>query len=294
MNILIAGGHGQLGRDCSRLFSGSHQVHAVTHREMDVGDPSSIERLCRTVQPEVIINCAAFTRVDDCESNRQEAWQVNAAGPANLAEYAASAGVKLVHISTDYVFDGSREAPNPYNEEDSPQPLSWYGRSKLAGEEGVVRSGCAYLIARTAWLYGIDGTSFLTAILRQAVRSPGRTLRVVNDRFGSPTWSYRLANQLELLLEHGEEGLYHITAEGHCSWYELAVYFFDKIGVPNRVEPCSTAEYAGAAPRPANSILENGRLIKEKQSRMRHWQSDIDQFILLYKDRLIKEAERVS
>ena len=119
-----------------------------------------------------------------------------------------------------------------------------------------------------------------------------RILKVVNDQFGSPTWTYRVASQLELLLEQGREGLYHVTAEGHCSWYDLAVYFLEKIGVPSRVEPCSAIEYAAAAPRPANSILGNGRLIKEKLNRMRHWQNDVDQFVLLYRDCLIEMAEK--
>lgn len=291
MKILIAGGHGQLGRDCARVLSASHQVHAAGHGELDITDPGSIERVCRAVDPRVIINCAAFTRVDECESSREKPWQINAVGPSLLGQYAAAAAIRLVHISTDYVFDGSREVPLPYREDDATNPLSWYGRGKLAGEEGVLQSGCSHLIVRAAWLYGIHGANFLKAVLRKAVRQPEARFRVVNDQFGSPTWSYRLAQQLEVLLEQECEGLYHATAQGYCSWYELAGYFLDCMGLPGRVEPCPAAEYGAAAVRPVNAILENSRLMREKRNRMRHWQSDIDQFVLLFGNQLIREAE---
>lgn len=290
IKIVITGGKGQLGLDCVEVLSPRFEVLSPGSKDLDITSYDSVERLILNTHPQVILNCAAFTQVDLCETKQDQAWRVNADGPRNLAAAAAKAGARLIHISTDYVFDGRKPVPEPYTEGDDTNPLSCYGKTKLAAEAAVRDAIDNHVILRTAWMYGIWGRNFLKTMLKLAIENPERGLRVVNDQFGSPTWSYRLALQIEKLIESKAQGTYHATSEGFCTWYELATGFLDRMGVSHNVTPCTTAEYPTAATRPLNSILENRRLKESRLNLMQAWETDLAEFVLKFRERLIIEA----
>lgn len=290
MKILICGAHGQLGYDSKQVLRSAHEVVSTDIEELDITDPSATNEMVESFRPDIIVNCAAFTKVDDCETMRELAWKVNVDGPKNLAIAAHKTGAQLIHISTDYVFDGNRKVPEPYEEADTPHPLSTYGRTKLEGEEAIRKATDRYMILRTAWLYGINGQNFLKTMLRLAIKDPQREIKVVNDQFGSPTWSYRLALQIARLIEVNGQGTYHATSGGYCTWYELAAQFFGLMEVRLTITPCTTQEYPTPAPRPVNSILENRRLKDSGINVMSHWNDDLVQFVSTFKERLKDEA----
>ncbi len=290
MRIVIVGANGQLGRDSLVILGKEHTVWASDAAEVDITNQNQVQALFQRHQPEVVINCAAFTAVDACESNVEASMAVNARGPELLALSCREHGSRLIQVSTDYVFDGSRPAPQPYLEGDSASPTSMYGKSKLAGEEAVQAVLDNHLIIRTAWLYGIGNKNFLKTMLRLAISDPKRTIKVVNDQHGSLTWSWRLALQIERLLSTDLTGILHATAEGHSTWYEGARYFLDCMQVPYSMAPCTTAEYPTPAKRPANSILENSRLKEAGCNLMIDWKEDVRLFAERYHDELMAEA----
>ena len=290
MKILLTGKNGLLGRDCFEVFQKRHEVLALGHRELDIVEPARVEEAVARFRPEAVVNCAAFTQVDLCETERDQAARGNVTGPLNLAQAAARHGALLVHISSDYVFDGRKAPPTPYLEDDPTNPLSWYGRTKLDGELAIQGVSRRHLIVRTAWLYGRQGPNFLKKILQLALSPQVPELKVVNDQFGSPTWSFRLAQQLVRLLEAGGEGLYHASAEGYCTWFELARRFLNRLGVDKPLRPCPTSDYPTPAVRPRNSILENRRLKEAGLNLMRPWQQDLDEFAAAFREDLLREA----
>ena len=298
-----------MGNDCTRVLSQTHEVTSLDFEELDITDPRMVDEAIRHLRPDAVINCAGYTRVDDAEQDREAAWKLNAEGVCPelyatswhkirkegcLARVLDTLGGRLVHISTDYVFDGARNAPEPYLEHDRPHPLSYYGMtSKLEGENAVLakeRISDTTLVVRTSWLYGITGRNFVKTMLSLALRDPGRPLRVVNDQFGSPTWTYRLALQIDRLLALDARGIHHASAEGFCSWYDLALAIFRLMEIPHAVTPCTTEQYPTPAARPRNSILENGRLKEHGINVMRHWEPDIEEFITRHRRRLLDEA----
>lgn len=288
--LFVAGCNGQLGHDAMDVLASDYTLKGMDLPELDITDTSSLSRHLDAFSPCVILNGAAFTNVDACESDRTVAQRVNATGPRLLAEYAAERGVRLVHISTDYVFDGLRPPPAPYVEADAPAPRTQYGQTKLDGEEAVRGSRADAAILRTAWLYGMNGRNFLKTILRVALQNPERPLKVVDDQHGTPTWSYRLALQIQALLRNWRPGLYHATGEAHCTWYDFAKRFLERIDVPHRIVPCTTDEYPLPAPRPPNSILENQALKEHGVNVMVSWQEDLDTFTDRYREQLLREA----
>ncbi|NLZ17241.1 MAG: dTDP-4-dehydrorhamnose reductase [Desulfobulbaceae bacterium] len=294
MRIVIVGANGQLGRDSIEILGPNHTVWASDATEVDITDQSQVQALFQRHQPDVVINCAAFTAVDACESNVEASMAVNARGPELLALACREHGSRLIQVSTDYVFDGARPAPQPYLEEDTAQPTSMYGKSKLAGEEAVQAVLENHLIVRTAWLYGIGNKNFLKTMLRLAISDPKRIIKVVNDQHGSLTWSWRLALQIERLLSTDLTGIVHATAEGHSTWYEGARYFLDCMQVPYNIVPCTTAEYPTPARRPANSILENDRLKEHGCNLMLSWQEDVRLFAERYREELLAEAKAAA
>ncbi len=184
--------------------------------------------------------------------------------------------------------------PEPYREDDPVEPLSYYGQTKAAAEAAIRQEMDDYLIVRTAWLYGRRGHNFLKTMLRLAFMEPPRQIRVVNDQFGSPTWSHRLAQQLAILIAVGGPGIYHATAEGYTTWFELASYFFQAMGLNPPVLPCTTAKYPTPARRPRNSILENQRLKDKGINIMRFWRDDLDEFIGLYREELLRSCRAAN
>lgn len=290
MKILLTGAGGQLGQDCQKILTG-HKLISCDRQRLDIGDATAVNTLLQEERPEVIINCAAYTAVDRCETEKDLAWRVNATGPENLAKGAAALGARLLHISTDYVFDGSKPIPESYQESDPTNPLSEYGRSKLAGEEAVLTHLKDAVILRTAWLYSANGGNFLKTMLRLTTANPKRELKVVNDQYGSLTWSFFLARQLENLLDSEITGIVHATAGGSSTWYQAACHFLTLMGQPYNIRPCTTDEYPTPAHRPANSILENRVLQENSCDLFPQWQKQLDQFVSVHGDNLRKELQ---
>lgn len=294
MRILVCGSKGQLGYDCTNLLISKYDVAALDLDEMDITNAGDVERIVHNYKPDIILNCAAYTRVDACEVEKELAWETNVEGPRNLSLSIKKYGGKLIHISTDYVFNGKRTPPEPYLENDEPSPLSYYGLTKLEGELAVRQITKSHVIIRTAWVYGINGQNFLKTILRRALRNPEKEIKVVNDQYGSPTWSFRLAQQIERIIEADGCGIYHATSEGYCTWYELARYFMKRMNVEHNIVPCSTDEYPTPAVRPQNSILDNRKLKEQGINLMPHWEEEIDQFVAIFKEALINEMRETE
>jgi dTDP-4-dehydrorhamnose reductase len=285
-DVLVIGFKGQLGTDCMSVFPAAAGVDLP---EIDITDRFQCLEKLDALHPAVIVNCAAYTAVDACEKD-PACWKVNADGPKHLAEWAAANGTFLVHVSTDYVFDGNKPLFQVYTETDTPAPISEYGKSKLAGEQAVLDSGAGAAKLRTAWLYGATGKNFLKTMLRLALQNPEREIRVVNDQFGSPTWSHTLARQIAAVINVRSVGVFHATSEGYCSWFDLASRFLQLMEVPHRIAPCTTAEYPTPARRPKNSILENAALKKQGLNIFEDWEATLEKFVMGNKDRLIEEV----
>ncbi len=292
MRIMLIGKNGLLGSDCQEVFQQNYDLVALDLDELDITDEQQVAAMVRHHRPQVVLNCAAFTKVDACEQERELAYRVNVAGVRHLAASLAKHGGLLVHISTDYVFDGSRPVPQPYREDDAVGPLSYYGQTKLAAELAIRELTRDYIIVRTSWLYGRWGQNFLKTMLRLALTKPLPQIRVVNDQFGSPTWSYRLAQQLAVIIAAGGRGIYHASASGYTTWFELARTFFQLLGLDVLVTPCSSAEYRTPARRPQNSILENYRLQIAGLDRMRPWRDDLIEFVSLFREALWQEVSQ--
>jgi len=252
VNLLLTGRNGQVGSELQKILQ---PALATDHAALDLADADAIRRLVREVKPDLIVNAAAYTAVDRAESEPELAMQVNAVAPGVLAEEAKRRGALLIHYSTDYIFDGAKRSP--YVEDDAPNPLGVYGRSKLEGEARIRASGCRHLIIRTAWVYG-RGSNFVRAILRQAEK--GAPLRVVNDQLGAPTWAADIARVTAGLLTAQLEGTFHASAAGAASWYEVALEILRLAHLEAEVRPVSTAEYGAKAPRPRYSVLDNSKL----------------------------------
>jgi len=291
MRTLVIGCNGQLGTEVSKVLSG--EICGMDLPEIDITMRAECHAALSTIKPAMIVNCAAYTAVDACETD-PACWRVNAAGPKHLAEWAAANSAFLAHISTDYVFDGSKPLFEVYTETDETAPLSEYGKSKLAGELAVLESGADAAIVRTAWLYGANGKNFLKTMLRLALNDPEREIRVVNDQFGSPTWSYTLARQIEAVLEARVTGVFHATSEGYCSWYDLAARFLSSMEIPHRIAPCTTVEYPTPALRPKNSILENAELKRHGLNAFDSWEVEVEQFVRRNREGLLREAHTVE
>lgn len=277
MKILVTGSNGQLGRDCQVVLGAAHSLCCVDLPDIDIADGGSVRAWFDRFHPDCVVNCAAYTRVDAAESDAALCARVNALGPAVLADACRSAGAAMVHISTDYVFDGAKPIPQPYVEGDRTNPQNVYGRTKLEGEAPVLALPRGAVL-RTAWLYGASGANFPRAMLRLAMRPPGTPFRVVADQFGSPTWSGRLARQIARLLEDFHPGLYHATSQGYCSWHDFACRFLRAAGVRRMPDPIPASEYPTPARRPANSILDNAALRSRGLDVMVPWEADVDAF----------------
>lgn len=252
--IIITGCNGQLGREMNRLYAGNTDIELVNTDvdELDITSIDAVMKLAKEVNPYAIINCAAYTAVDACETNQDIAFKVNTIGPRNLAIAARETGAKLLHVSTDYVFDGTKETP--YYESDPICPQSVYGSTKAEAEKMVQQMADRYFILRTAWLYG-DGKNFAKTMLRLAETND--TVKVVGDQYGTPTSAYELAKGIDSLLFTDNYGLFHATCEGSCNWAEFAAEIFRLAGKDTKVQAITTAEYGAPANRPAHSVLEN-------------------------------------
>ncbi len=261
MLILVTGASGMVGREVTELLARAphHQVVATTRDQLDLADRDQVLGAVTSLHPDLVLNLAAMTAVDACETEVDRAYQVNALGLRHLGDGARRVGAHVVHVSTDYVFDGDK--PEPYVEWDQPAPRSVYGRSKLGGEAELAASGCSWTVARTSWVCGAHGSNMVKTVLRLA--GGDGPLRFVADQRGNPTFADDLATMLVRLGVERRAGLFHVTNQGSVSWYEFVAEILAATGGdPGRVEPITTAELQPArpAPRPANSVLDNAAL----------------------------------
>jgi dTDP-4-dehydrorhamnose reductase len=263
MRILITGANGMLAHDVRLVAErAGHELVLVDLPELDITDESAVDAFFERERPEASINCAAWTDVDGAETQRDLAHAVNADGAGNVARAAARTGTPLLHISTDYVFDGSppldaEGRPRPYVESDPTGPRSVYGATKLEGERQVLAASAEHTVVRTSWLYGVDGRNFVDTMLRKA--GEGEAVQVVDDQVGCPTWSGHLAPALLGLLERQVRGLVHLAGAGEVSWNGFAREIFRQAEVACRVESVASEQIARPAPRPAYSVLESER-----------------------------------
>jgi len=268
-----------LGADlCAVLQQGGWDVVPADLTEFDLTDYAATAAFVSAHAPQTIINGAAYTAVDQAESDPETAFRANRDGAGNIARAAAAIGAFLFHLSTDYVFDGVKRGP--YVEDDPTNPTSAYGKSKLAGEQAVRAALDRHCIIRTAWLFGIHGQSFPRTIL--ALASQGKPLRVVNDQRGCPTYTVHLANAIAKIIEQPRCGTYHAVSVGDCTWYELACALLREAGVSARVTPVTTAEFPRPAPRPANSVLDTSKLQRDFGVRLPPWQEGVADFVALW------------
>jgi dTDP-4-dehydrorhamnose reductase len=255
---LILGAGGMLGQDlAARLRAGREEAAGLTRRELDITDEPAVRTAVREHRPDVVVNCAAWTGVDDAEAHEDQALAVNGRGAEHVAAACAAAGCRLVHLSTDYVFAG--DAAAPYAEHDATGPRTAYGRTKLAGEQAVLAllPGTGY-VARTSWLYGAHGPNFVRTMIRLAGERP--TVEVVADQRGQPTWTADVAGQVIALARSGAApGIYHATSSGEATWFDLAQEVFRELGAdPARVRATTSRAYPRPAPRPGYSVLGHG------------------------------------
>jgi dTDP-4-dehydrorhamnose reductase len=270
---MVTGAGGMLGRDVIAAFEAhGHEVVALDRSELDITDGPRVDRIVGIVEPDAIVNCAAYTDVDGAESHEREAMEINDTGAGLLAVAAGTVGAKIVYPSTDYVFDGFRE--DPYVESDLPHPLSAYGRTKLAGETSVAVANSRHLIVRTSWLFGVGGKNFVETMLRIGAEQP--EVLVVSDQVGSPTYTPHLAGAIVLLTESDDYGIHHVTASGSCSWFDFAQEIFDQAGMGTRVMAARTGMLGRPAPRPAYSVLGSER---DAPVVLPHWREALAEYM---------------
>jgi dTDP-4-dehydrorhamnose reductase len=282
MTVWLTGAAGMLGHDVYQALQASgHRVY-TTDMDVDIADTAAVDRFLAGHQDvQTIVNCAAWTNVDAAESHETEAFRVNATGPQTLAGAAKARDLWLIHISTDYVFDGSQE--QPYTPQDEPDPASAYGRTKLAGERMIEKAGCNATVIRTAWLYGAAGKNFVATMLR--LFGERDVVSVVNDQFGCPTYTRDLAELIRAVVEHPVAGVFHYTGSGRTTWFDFAKEIYRQatgggyLSSACSVEPISSEEFAAAAPRPANSQLDCSRTVEVFGVEPVPWQRALEQYL---------------
>lgn len=278
MKILVCGRNGQVAQALQQALAGLGELHLLGRDQLDLAQPEGMREPLRQLAPDLIINAAAHTAVDQAESEAPLAYAINAEGPRVLAEEAARLGTPLIHYSTDYVFDGNKTTP--YVEDDPVHPLGVYGQSKLAGEQAITAVGAQHLILRTSWVYSLHGRNFLLTMQRLLQERP--QLKVVDDQIGAPTWAGTIAASTRALIERwqagqaGAWGTYHLTAQGETSWFGFAQAIAEQLkarGLPcAELLPIPSSEYPTPARRPLNSRLDCSRLAREWQVSQPHWQ----------------------
>ena len=256
MRLLVTGGAGMLGQAVATAATRlGHDVIALSRAELDVTDVDRVRRVIAAAEPRAVVNCAAWTDVDGAETAEAAATAVNGAGAGNVARAAGETGARVVHVSTDYVFDGTKTTP--WVESDPVAPIGAYGRSKLVGEREVAAAGGEHAIVRSAWLFGVGGRNFVATMLRLGAERD--EVRVVTDQVGCPTFTGHLARGLIELSQRQAPGVLHVAGAGWCSWHDFAIEIFREAGIDCRVEAATTGELDRPAPRPAYSVLVSER-----------------------------------
>ncbi len=283
MKILLLGKNGQVGYELQRTLAPLGEVTALGRQELDLTDTPAIRSAVRTTKPNLIVNAAAYTAVDKAESEPELALAINGTAPGILAEEAALLKATLIHYSTDYVFDGTKT--KPYTEEDKPNPINTYGKTKLAGEEAIINTGCRHLILRTSWVYGLRGSNFLLTILRLAAERG--ELSIVYDQHGAPTWCRMIAEATALLIATGRayksaEGIYHLTATGETTWHGFTSAIINQavtrglLTAKPALKEISSADYQTAAQRPKNSLLDSSALHSAYGIKIPDWAASLN------------------
>lgn len=270
MKVLVAGSGGQLGIELTKLMpEKGHEVVALGHKDLDISDAESVKRALESYEPDLILNSAAYTDVDGCETETEAAYRINSLGPRNLAQFGERLGCGILHVSTNYVFDGASECP--YGPDDLPNPISAYGRTKLAGEEYVKSLSNRWYVVRSAGVYG-QGHNFVRTMLR--VGAERDSLKVKADEYISPTYAKDLALGIAEIVDGGLYGTYHVANAGSCSWYEFAQEIFALSGTEVELSPVASSEYPLPAPRPANGVLST-----LGGPELRHWREALDEYL---------------
>lgn len=266
--VLVTGGSGQLGFDLiKQLKEKNYEVLAPSTEEMNITNKEQVSKVIEEFKPNVIFHCAAYTAVDKAEEEKELCYNINATGTNNIVESSKNINAKIVYISTDYVFDGTKDGI--YNEEDKTNPINYYGYTKKCGEE-FVKQAKDYLIVRISWVFGINGKNFVKTMLNLSQTKD--ELSVVSDQIGSPTYTEDLSKLLIQMIENNKTGTFNATNEGYCSWYEFAKYIFEINNIDIKVNPILTKDYKTLAKRPYNSKLNKDKLEKENLERLPNWQ----------------------
>lgn len=286
MKIVVLGSNGQLGREfVNYLQTTENKIFAFSHSMLDIEDFGEVFKTFRSINPDVVINCAAYTKVDKAEEEKDLAYGVNAIGAKNVSFASFEVNAKVVYFSTDYVFNGEKDSP--YIEIDTPEPISTYGKSKFWGEQYTKEFNPNHLILRVSWLYGVNGNNFVKTVIR--LTKHNKYLRIVNDQYGTPTYTLDVVKQTIKLLENDRIGIYHLSNIGGTTWFEFAHEILRDLGLQSEVIPISSEEYPTLAKRPKHSVLKNYFLELEKLNIMRQWKVALEDFINNYKERLLNE-----
>lgn len=276
MKVLVTGVKGQLGYDVvNELTKRGHIAIGTDIEEMDITDAKSVDSVIKDNSPDAIIHCAAYTAVDAAEDNVELCRKINAEGTQNIANVCKELDIKMIYISTDYVFDG--EGERAWEPDDERTPLNVYGQTKYEGELAVQKTLDKYFIVRIAWVFGVNGKNFIKTMLN--LGKTRDSLTVVNDQFGSPTYTFDLARLLVDMVETDKYGIYHATNEGICTWYEFACEIFKEAGMDVKVSPVSAAEYPAKAKRPSNSRMSKEKLTENGFEKLPTWQDALKRYL---------------
>lgn len=266
--ILVTGADGMLGQDlCPILEKYNYNVIKTDIKTLDITDFDTAQTVINAHSPDMIIHCAAYTNVDKAEEDFETAKLINASGTENIAKICALKNIPILYISTDYVFDGKKQAP--YKPDDNPNPINNYGLTKFYGEKAILKYCSKYFIVRTSWLYGIYGKNFVETMISLAAKPE---LKVVNDQTGCPTWTVELSNGIAKLLQNQNYGIYHICGSGKATWYEFAKEIFNLCNLKVNLIPCSSIEFPSPAKRPEYSVMDNSGLCE-------NWKSSLKKYI---------------
>lgn len=283
MRIILLGSGGQLGYEFEKFLKGKEEIYSFPHSKLDILDFESLVEIFKKIKPHIVINCAAYTKVDEAEENKDLALKVNAVGARNVSFASFKIGAKVVYFSTDYVFDGNKNSP--YTEFDEPNPISIYGESKYLGEKLTERFNPNHLILRISWLYGIKGTNFVRTIIK--ISKEKKFLRIVNDQIGTPTYTLDVVKQAYLLLKRDYVGLFHSSNNGETTWFEFAKKINLLLNLGSNITPIETKDYPTKAKRPKYSVLENYLLKLDNLDIMRKWEVALEDFLSKYKKELL-------
>ncbi|NMS89707.1 dTDP-4-dehydrorhamnose reductase [Clostridioides difficile] len=285
MKVLITGANGQLGRELVKQLEEinksmnqlKYSILATTRNDLDISNQTNVDNFILYNKPDIVINCASYTKVDECESHIDVAYKINALGARNIAIASEKVNANLVHISTDYVFNGLSKCP--YKEDDKTESISVYGKSKLMGERFVEQFSNKYFIFRTAWLYG-DGNNFVKTMIK--LSEENKEVNVVDDQFGSPTSTVDLTRVIIKLMETKNYGVYHATCEGECSWYDFAKNIFELKNIDIKVNRIKSKDFKSKVQRPQYSVLDNFMLKLIGLNSFRKWEESIEEYLKEY------------